>query len=417
MNVCGVFWKRHCELASVKLCRSRVVHPKPIRENRDAKRELWSPPLAGYSRSSGRDFRSTLAGAVWAMRRRAAGKRDRFPVSDRDPGATGRADCVSGFMGVSVSTAVRACKTGIDARLRMPSAMQPSQLGPRVVAPATQLDKGSACLTARLRPCWRKRSGCGSVALDSARRSNRWLARQKPTCAALVEQVRASPGVTPDETGWKVGGHLWWMWPSAVHRPPSIRFRPGRGLEQAATPLGVSVEGFLVRDGLGCLSGFLPGHAPKLLGPSSAALPRDDPGGRSGCPRVSPQREEILQQSLLLRDRRDRGQVGEPGVAVARGRLEARLDRTLQRSFPLPQNRRRANHPLREREALFTFLDCPGLEATNRRAERAIRPMVVTRKVGPGTALPEEHARTASWSAFCRPSAINFARSHLSCRS
>jgi hypothetical protein len=40
-----------------------------------------------------------------------------------------------------------------------------------------------------------------------------------------------------------------------------------------------------------------------------------------------------------------------------------------------------ANHLLREREALFTFLDCPGLEATNWRAEQAIGPMVVTRKV------------------------------------
>src|SRR5438876_5683920 len=33
---------------------------------------------------------------------------------------------------------------------------------------------------------------------------------------------------------------------------------------------------------------------------------------------------------------------------------------------------------------LFTFLSCPGLEATNWRAEQAIRPMVVTRKVWGG---------------------------------
>ena len=33
-----------------------------------------------------------------------------------------------------------------------------------------------------------------------------------------------------------------------------------------------------------------------------------------------------------------------------------------------------------ERNATFTFLYCPGLEATNYRAEQAIRPMVVTRR-------------------------------------
>ena len=43
-----------------------------------------------------------------------------------------------------------------------------------------------------------------------------------------------------------------------------------------------------------------------------------------------------------------------------------------------------ANHLLRERDALFTFLNCPGLEATNWRAEQAIRPMVVVRKVWGG---------------------------------
>jgi transposase len=55
-----------------------------------------------------------------------------------------------------------------------------------------------------------------------------------------------------------------------------------------------------------------------------------------------------------------------------------------------PRKRRRpikrclANHLLRERGALFTFLNYPGLEATNWRAEQATRPMVVARKVWGG---------------------------------
>jgi transposase len=69
---------------------------------------------------------------------------------------------------------------------------------------------------------------------------------------------------------------------------------------------------------------------------------------------------------------------------VAHGRLEVRMDGTLERRCRSPQNRRLANHLLRERNALFTFLSCPGLEATNWRAEQAIRPMMVTRKVRGG---------------------------------
>ena len=92
----------------------------------------------------------------------------------------------------------------------------------------------------------------------------------------------------------------------------------------------------------------------------------------------------LLQSSLDLRDRRDREQISPHGLAVARGQLEARLDRVLEKRTRSPANRRLANHLWRERDAVFTFLYCPGLEATNWRAEQAIRPMVVTRKVWGG---------------------------------
>jgi transposase len=110
-------------------------------------------------------------------------------------------------------------------------------------------------------------------------------------------------------------------------------------------------------------------------------------GGKRGTefPR---QIQAILQQALQLRDRRQQKQISDHGVAVARGRLEARLDQSLQRCYRSSQNRRFANHLLRERDALFTFLNCPGLEATNWRAEQAIRPMVVARKVWGGNRTP-----------------------------
>ena len=39
--------------------------------------------------------------------------------------------------------------------------------------------------------------------------------------------------------------------------------------------------------------------------------------------------QTILQQALQLRDRRQQRQISEQGLAVARGRLEVRMDRTL----------------------------------------------------------------------------------------
>lgn len=69
---------------------------------------------------------------------------------------------------------------------------------------------------------------------------------------------------------------------------------------------------------------------------------------------------------------------------MARGRIEAQMDRALTRNQSSPENQRLANHLRREQEWLFPFLHCEGLEATNWRAEQAIRPLVVTRKVWGG---------------------------------
>ena len=160
--------------------------------------------------------------------------------------------------------------------------------------------------------------------------------------------------------------------------------QPGRGFEQAAAVLGEGFAGFLGRDGWGVYRQF----AQALHQTCLAHLLRrcremiQVAGvGEAQFPRAV---QTLLQSSLRLRDRRDQGQISPHGLAVARGQLEARLDHVLQKRTRSPANRRLANHWARERDAVFTFLYCPGLEATNWRAEQAIRPMVVTRKVWGG---------------------------------
>jgi transposase len=51
-------------------------------------------------------------------------------------------------------------------------------------------------------------------------------------------------------------------------------------------------------------------------------------------------------------------------------------------------NERFARHLWKYRDHLFTFLTIPGLDATNWRAEQALRPAVVNRKVWGGNRTP-----------------------------
>jgi hypothetical protein len=89
----------------------------------------------------------------------------------------------------------------------------------------------------------------------------------------------------------------------------------------------------------------------------------------------------ILEKGLALRDRYEKQQISRHGLWwTATGRLEVQLDRLLERHYRDSANRRLAQHLCRERPYLFTFLYCPGLDATNNAAERALRPLVVARK-------------------------------------
>jgi transposase len=94
--------------------------------------------------------------------------------------------------------------------------------------------------------------------------------------------------------------------------------------------------------------------------------------------------EHLLQTGLELRDRQERGEISEHGLRTATGKLEAKLDRMLETRRRNPANRRMARHLEHERLWLFTFLHCFGLDATNNAAERAIRGMVIARKVWGG---------------------------------
>ena len=91
--------------------------------------------------------------------------------------------------------------------------------------------------------------------------------------------------------------------------------------------------------------------------------------------------KRFLLDALALRDRRDAGMMSGHGLAVARGRLEKRLDRLLSRRLSHEGNRTFRDHLARHRDEILTFLYHEDIEATNWPAEQAMRPAVVNRKV------------------------------------
>ncbi|HEV3255399.1 MAG TPA: transposase, partial [Gemmataceae bacterium] len=94
---------------------------------------------------------------------------------------------------------------------------------------------------------------------------------------------------------------------------------------------------------------------------------------------------ELLRAGLDLRDRHAAGQTSTHGLTVARGRLENQLSDLIFPPKANAANERLAQHLWNHRTELFTFLRQPGLDATNWRAELAIRFGVILRKVWGGS--------------------------------
>jgi transposase len=94
---------------------------------------------------------------------------------------------------------------------------------------------------------------------------------------------------------------------------------------------------------------------------------------------------ELLRAGLALRDRYAAGEISRHGLAVARGRLENQLSDLVYPPKANAANERLAQHLWAHRDHLFTFLRQPGLDATNWRAELAIRFGVILRKVWGGS--------------------------------
>jgi transposase len=258
------------------------------------------------------------------------------------------------------------------------------QLGPEALTLAAILNKQMGLSLGHTRQVLGYGFGLEVSRAGLCRGLGRMAGRAEPTYAGLVEAARQSPVNVVDETGWKVGGCLQWLHVAVSARITVYAILPGRGYEQSVMILGAEYDGFLVHDGWAPYYRFAFAFHQSCLSHLLRRC-REMAQIASGAAVVFPLAvKAVLQTSLELRDRYEQGELSEHGLRTATGRLEAKLDRMLERPYRNSANQRLARHLAHERPWLFSFLHCPGLDATNHLSEQAIRGMVIARKVWGG---------------------------------
>ena len=264
-----------------------------------------------------------------------------------------------------------------------------SQIGPEALSLAAMLNKQLGIPLGKTAAVLQQGFGLSVTPGGLSQAMKRMAQRCEPTYRDLITQVRSAVSVTMDESGWRVGGRLWWLWAAVTEDTTVYGILPGRGYEQAAQLLGEDFDAFLVHDGWGIYYRFIYAYHQSCnrhlinrcdlllesATPATAAFPR--------------QVKAILLKGLDLRDRYADSQLSDHGLFSATGKLEAELERLIDHRYRNDDNRRFAKHLRHEFPHLFTYLKCPGLEATNWRGEQAIRPAVVARKVWGGNRTPD----------------------------
>ena len=254
------------------------------------------------------------------------------------------------------------------------------QIGPEALALAVQMNKGLSMPHADVAAVLQTGFGLQVNRSTICRAVERAARRGQATWQALRQAAQKHYVNTLDETGWKVEAQLQWLWVMANEMVTVCDILPGRGFEQAASLLGADYDGFLVRDGWRVYLKFVNAAHQSCAGHIINRCEKMIEIASPTAARFPLAIKAIFQEGLALRDRYAKQEISVHGLWTASGRLEAKLDRLLLRSHRDAANRRLANHLWRERPYLFTFLYCPGLDATNHRAERAVRALIGARK-------------------------------------
>jgi transposase len=218
----------------------------------------------------------------------------------------------------------------------------------------------------------------------SARSMARTARRCEPAYDEIRRDVRSSPRVTPDETGWRVGGRNAWLHDFVGPRSTCYVIDPTRSGRPAEQLLGVDWAGTLIHDGWSVYDRFTAAAHQQCLAHLGRRCQNILDTARGMAARLPRGVLDLIEQAYAMRrlwrgHRLDRDRLADAGLT-----LSCRLEDLASGVFRSAANRRLAKHLRAHAMAWFWFLIDPSIDATNYRAEQALRPAVVNRKVWGG---------------------------------
>jgi len=210
----------------------------------------------------------------------------------------------------------------------------------------------------------------------------KWL---KPEYESIQLALRQSPSVHVDETGWRLDGKSCWLWAFVNDSFTIYEVNPSRGHQVVLGQLGKDYPGTIISDFYTAYNP-LPYKQQKCL----VHLLRELSESKNKTEEFLAFRKKLTR---LLRDAlRLKQRIMDTPEAISSketfdrllGYIHQRLIELYCVSYKTSDCQRLAKRLRKHSHQLFTFLEQMDVESNNNRAERAIRPAVITRKVSGG---------------------------------
>jgi len=210
----------------------------------------------------------------------------------------------------------------------------------------------------------------------------------QPALRELREQMRRSPSVHADETGWREDGQGGYVWTfSTAEGPNAVRYfewhksRAGRIVHRI---LSRRFKGILISDFYAAYNGYKGPHQRCWV-----HLLRD----LHQLKEEHADNEPVLQWARGVRALFDEAQAALPGIKEQTERetlYNSLVERVQELALPYARDKQHAcwalaKRLLRHQDELFQFVRVQGVPADNNLAERSLRPIVVLRKISGGS--------------------------------
>lgn len=202
----------------------------------------------------------------------------------------------------------------------------------------------------------------------------------------LVEHVQKSPIVNADETSHKQQGKKMWMWVATTLLAAVFLIRTSRCMESAKALLGENFFGILISDRYSAYNWI----ATKFRQFCWAHLSRDmikisERSGRSG--EIGDEIGSYIRLMFHLWHKLKDGKISRTTFQIRMKPIRRHTERLLKEGTQCGHTKTEntCKKILKQKDALWTFVDIEGVEPTNNHAEQQIRYYVIWRKLSFGT--------------------------------